>query len=452
MCNLSCLHIIQSECSKFGYMVNNMVSYKKYIYRRIQLLLRKLKVTNKENIVIDVDVVENEINDAMQFSTLVLGENGVGKSFFLKTVVDIFIYLEKALNQNRKPKYEYSSFEIEYMIDKFIYRVERISGKEIRAYKDDIEISYKDIRLPSKTLAVSFMVNDKFVFSKNEKGRYKYLGVRSSTNSTYTSSVSRKMIENLVAAINNNKLSSIKKILLMIGFEEAIEFEYEIKYKNIKKRFPAESLHDMEELAGLLENLYGIRVFFTKKGEKITFDNCSSGEKHILFAFFGLLNLLEDDSLILIDEPEISLHPEWQIKYITQLKEIFKEYKSCHYILASHSHYFVSDLPEGSSSIIIFRHSDSSTPVAEILPYSTYAWSAENIIYNVFGLRTTRNYYFEKDMGNLILALSNRTEKKDLNEIKRLTEKLSKYSLGEADPLNNILNKAEALIECSQDA
>ena len=71
----------------------------------------------------------------------------------------------------------------------------------------------------------------------------------------------------------------------------------------------------------------------------MTFDNCSSGEKHILFAFVGILNQIKDNSLILIDEPEISLHPEWQIKFAEVLVELAKA--GIPILISTHSPYFM---------------------------------------------------------------------------------------------------------------
>ena len=156
-----------------------------------------------------------------------------------------------------------------------------------------------------------------------------------------------------------------------------------------------------------------------------------------------------DSSLVLIDEPEISLHPEWQLKYISTLEKLFSSFKNCCFILASHSHYFVSELKSKSSSIVVLRSGESNSPHAEIIPYDTYAWSAENIIYNVFGIRTTRNYYFESDLSFLILSLQDydgSVEKRESIEIQ--IDKLKKYVFGVNDPLNVLLKDAEGKIKC----
>ncbi|PNU29376.1 AAA family ATPase, partial [Serratia marcescens] len=75
----------------------------------------------------------------------------------------------------------------------------------------------------------------------------------------------------------------------------------------------------------------------------------SSGEQCILLSLLGIAANISDNTLILIDEPEISLHPEWQEKYISLLMNIFERYQSCLFVIATHSPQIVSKLnPRGS--------------------------------------------------------------------------------------------------------
>lgn len=186
----------------------------------------------------------------------------------------------------------------------------------------------------------------------------------------------------------------------------------------------------------------GIEV---EKNDSFDIENTSSGEYHFLLSFLGILSKIEDDSLILLDEPDISLHPNWQMKYINALKSIFSEYKSCHFIIVTHSHFLISDLEPKSSSLIALTK-DQEGIISQIeVPKSTYGWSAENILFNVFGVRSVRNYYFEENLRDLLLMISNKSTSFD--EIKFLIEKLSKYILDEKDPLNKVLLNARKYIQ-----
>ncbi len=50
----------------------------------------------------------------------------------------------------------------------------------------------------------------------------------------------------------------------------------------------------------------------------------SSGEQHQIVMFYQLLFLAEKNSLFLIDEPEISLHVEWQRQFLSDLQRVTK--------------------------------------------------------------------------------------------------------------------------------
>lgn len=56
--------------------------------------------------------------------------------------------------------------------------------------------------------------------------------------------------------------------------------------------------------------------------KRIPVSKLSSGEQNELVLFFFLLFKAEPNSLILIDEPEVSLHISWQISFISDLREI----------------------------------------------------------------------------------------------------------------------------------
>ncbi|MGD0953460.1 MAG: AAA family ATPase [Methanotrichaceae archaeon] len=63
-------------------------------------------------------------------------------------------------------------------------------------------------------------------------------------------------------------------------------------------------------------------VFKTNAGDIISPSQLSSGEQHELVMLFELLFKVSPDSLILIDEPEISLHILWQQQFLKDLQEI----------------------------------------------------------------------------------------------------------------------------------
>jgi ABC-type transport system involved in cytochrome c biogenesis ATPase subunit len=78
----------------------------------------------------------------------------------------------------------------------------------------------------------------------------------------------------------------------------------------------------------------GIEVIF--KDRKVPIERLSSGEQHQLVLFFELLFEIKQNALILIDEPELSLHVAWQKKFISDLMKII-DLNRFDVILATHS-------------------------------------------------------------------------------------------------------------------
>lgn len=61
------------------------------------------------------------------------------------------------------------------------------------------------------------------------------------------------------------------------------------------------------------------------KSSKISLQNLSSGERQVIFIFLKVANSFLDGSIILMDEPEISLHLSWQEKLISEIRYVNPE-------------------------------------------------------------------------------------------------------------------------------
>lgn len=86
-------------------------------------------------------------------------------------------------------------------------------------------------------------------------------------------------------------------------------------------------------------NEYGIRL--KKQGTSFLVGAASSGEKELLIYMFAIYALNIRDALILIDEPEMHLHPRWQ-KLLLDLFERLSLKTGNQFIMATHSPVFVS--------------------------------------------------------------------------------------------------------------
>ena len=78
---------------------------------------------------------------------------------------------------------------------------------------------------------------------------------------------------------------------------------------------------------------------------------------------------------------------------------------------------------------------------------NTFAWSAEGVLYDVFKVRSTRNYYYEADMTELLEIISGNRDEQQNERAKELIVKLAGYILNEKDPLNAIIAEAKIIVE-----
>jgi predicted ATP-binding protein involved in virulence len=76
--------------------------------------------------------------------------------------------------------------------------------------------------------------------------------------------------------------------------------------------------------------------FYSDNGIEIPLEKMSSGEKNDFILFYELIFKCQSNSLILIDEPEISLHIAWQQEFINELLEICR-INDMQAIVATHS-------------------------------------------------------------------------------------------------------------------
>ena len=95
----------------------------------------------------------------------------------------------------------------------------------------------------------------------------------------------------------------------------------------IDKRFIEKTL--------LIDREAGFRIT-SRAGGAVPLDKLSSGEQHQLILIFDMLFEVTEGSLILIDEPELSLHVSWQKRFIESLMRIIA-LNTFDVLLATHS-------------------------------------------------------------------------------------------------------------------
>ena len=120
-----------------------------------------------------------------------------------------------------------------------------------------------------------------------------------------------------------SRLDDFDKFIKMFGFMPDFECDFtqgtmELKSKEFKQA------------------ITGYRLILEREEFSIPLNALSSGEQNLLLMIFDLILDSQESSLILIDEPEISLHISWQNKFLKCIKEIRDNYLF-DVIVATHS-------------------------------------------------------------------------------------------------------------------
>lgn len=86
----------------------------------------------------------------------------------------------------------------------------------------------------------------------------------------------------------------------------------------------------------------GIIIVDSDTGDPIPLSELSSGEQHELVLVYELLFKVSEGALILIDEPELSLHVAWQKRFISDLMQI-QSLRQLSVVIATHSPQIIND-------------------------------------------------------------------------------------------------------------
>jgi predicted ATP-dependent endonuclease of OLD family len=85
------------------------------------------------------------------------------------------------------------------------------------------------------------------------------------------------------------------------------------------------------------------RYYFDKKGQRIELVNTATGIKYFgIFQILSQNNYLTDRMILILDEPEVHLHPKWQLEMAKIIVELVE--KGVKIIVNSHSPYMIDAL------------------------------------------------------------------------------------------------------------
>ncbi|MGC0843250.1 AAA family ATPase [Pantoea agglomerans] len=164
-----------------------------------------------------------------------------------------------------------------------------------------------------------------------------------------------------------------------------------------------------KEIAKLLpyakkRTLFRNKYFFKKNGIFFPLENASSGELYIMSLALFIRRFLHNTEkhglprLILIDEPENSLHPKWQREYIGFIKG-FIGYDAVDIVIATHSPLIAIDDGNYSEGISLKGIEDG---VLVPVRHNENDNNIEQVYYELFGVLTPKNRYLSEYCNDLL--------------------------------------------------
>ncbi|MBF7980478.1 AAA family ATPase [Rahnella laticis] len=139
---------------------------------------------------------------------------------------------------------------------------------------------------------------------------------------------------NTTHVIKNNEYLNVLKLYIDDGLEKLAPFESLFSRIDLFSTLLKEKILSFKKVK--FDRQEGF-IFVSDIGDVIDRNMLSSGEQNQVVILFDLIFNSKDKNVILIDEPEISLHVAWQKEFLNSLKKIQKINKSSKYIIATHS-------------------------------------------------------------------------------------------------------------------
>lgn len=453
-----------------------------------------------------LDFTQPESNSQDSQYTLLIGENGVGKSLILEAIVDFLFYVWVSYTMYsmvRRPKYIFCTTLIYYM-NEAVCKLDWREGR-LHFYIDGDESSVLLDYLP-RIVTTSFSICDKFKVPRSEERElfhfYKYIGAKVNGNMISPTSILFTLLSN-VASASQEQQNRINNAIHSIGYELCISFRFKLQavsekfsfnealndfemkakettyaskkfrqlnfdekqilfdfYEKIKENKDTISMmidltdgNDLETKKHDIYALYKLRQMHVLNLSQISFRkvskefvsciDMSSGEFNMLATIISVASVAEKNVLVLMDEPEISQHPSWQMSIIDYLDKCLRG-QACHLLIATHSNFLVSDLPIKRSEVLHLYKDKQCLIKAKRIESNTYGWSAEEVLLKVFHVPTTRNRYLASIVGELMNGISYDTIKEEEVQDKISFLKEIVGNLNDIDPMKKII---ETIIE-----
>lgn len=319
--------------------------------------------------------------DGSPYRTIVIaGENGTGKTSILTSINDLM--MGKPTPTLDHATYEHNGCLYSSMPDRknpnygFYYRKNLETGEEQYFHIDDHHFNsnanddeaelrhygciYLSARSGFKTSPIKSSTTKQLDTEKSgEDGNFDYTEIKQlivdldgQDAQEYRIKTEKAIDQEGFASKENS--SEIKNKSRMHKFINAFDgfFDCKLKFRDIDYNNPNEKV-----------------IRFAKGNKQISIDDLSTGEKQIVFrgAYCLRNNGKLKNGLVLIDEPELSMHPKWQRKILQYYRNLFTDNgeQTVQMIITTHSDHVVSEALANKDDVkVIILKEDNNAVIA----------------------------------------------------------------------------------------
>lgn len=410
--------------------------------------------------------------------TIITGKNSSGKSRLLSKVVNSFIFSKDDSVLLARDSIEYPKKVIAIStgrFDKFPLYVHAAKNKNFKN-----NYFYHGVKannnFPSATLtkgvaSIFYGMNVNHGILKRLSGLFGYLGFSSMMEINFSINVNMGKLRssNYVEFYNDyvernrfkdptfvDRLNKYQKnyphledfVNNISGYIDRTQNNYLGKSFYLKLDFEDENIilfKDLEHLLPLIElnvvQVKDIRVISKKEKSKISLFQTSSGQQCMVLMMIGIVSSISDNSLVCIDEPEISLHPKWQLEFISILQRTFSDYKGCHFLLATHSPQIISGLKANNGYILSLENDELTSSEENSLR------SADYQLAEVFDAPGYRNEYITKLSIDLFARIKKNKKIDENDKLSMSKLKEFKKNIEAEDPVYELIETLEEVFD-----
>ncbi|MCP4219810.1 MAG: ATP-binding protein [bacterium] len=346
--------------------------------------------------------------DGILNDTIVLaGINGSGKTTLLQTIMEI------AANERNSFNGSYLHLDFTRVpVKTYNFFYYNIAKDELdKNLSDDLDRLDEDIR--PKIFYMPAEINF---------GRLKIKTISFSGGYRFDNTIDRETVEDIpsyLATIVNNEVYANPDLPAKRAIDKMCA--------EINSLFAA--LEIDAEMVGLNPKGEKLPVFANSAGVVFDINRLSSGEKQLFIRAMSLKMLKANNSIILIDEPEISMHPSWQQKIIEVYRGLGKNNQV---IVATHSPHVVSSvkkeciklLKKDKGHIEIFDYNDIN---------GSYGLPVDVVLKELMELESVRDPRVNKSIADLWDMVHNQNH--DCEDFRKHYERLENLLGGEDEDL-----------------